>query len=100
MDNQHRQMVGERELNQREINLFNDIQTVSDRISNLVRRMEEIRLDFTQLTPAEQEALRKGEVQAPPGQAWVDPEHMSAGRRALQTGITDLKRAITRPHHF
>jgi hypothetical protein len=77
MDNQHRKIVGYRELNEEEIAQMNDIKEVGATIGSLVAHLEE-------LSDAKH----------------VDARWVSIGKTHLQQGLMALVRAIAQPTTF
>ena len=74
MDNQHRQIKGYRELNQREIDLMNEIKMAGAIIGELVAQLQ-----------------TEGELD----QRWI-----SIGKTHLQEGLMALTRGIAKPTFF
>lgn len=74
MDNQHREIVGYRELNEEEIRLMNTIKALGESVGELVN------------------TLRKNEE--------LDQRWVSTGATDLQKGIMALVRAVAQPETF
>lgn len=74
MDNQHRKIVGYRELSQEEINLINEIKEKGKELNELINK------------------LRYRED--------VDLRWVSIGSTDLQTGLMALTRSIAKPDFF
>lgn len=74
MDNQHRKIVGYRELGAEEIALMNEIKTQGIVIGELVSRLR--------------------------GNSALDQRWVSIGATDLQTGLMALTRAVAKPEFF
>lgn len=74
MENQHRKIKGYRELNQKEIDLMNEVKQHGAVLGELVERLK--MLDI------------------------VDQRWVSIGETDLQTGLMALTRSITKPDSF
>lgn len=74
MENQHRKIKGYRELNQKEIDLMNEVKQHGATLGELVERLR--MLDI------------------------VDQRWVSIGETDLQTGLMALTRSITKPDFF
>lgn len=75
MDNQHRAILGYRELSQAEIDLMNTVKTQAVQVEALI------------------EAVRRAGEE-------IDPRWLAIARTHLQEGFMALTRAITRPSTF
>lgn len=74
MDNQHRKIVGYRELSQEEIDLMNEVKENAKNIGELVERMR--------------------------NNSSLDKRWLAIGATDLQTGFMALTRAVARPDFF
>lgn len=74
MENQHRKIVGYRELSQEEINLMNEIKEKGKELGQLVKK------------------LKSNEE--------LDQRWISIGATDLQTGLMALTRSIAKPEFF
>lgn len=74
MDNQHRKIVGYRELTQEEINLMNEIKEKGKELGELVAKLR--------------------------GSSELDQRWISIGATDLQTGLMALIRGVARPTFF
>lgn len=74
MENQHRKIIGDRELNQAEINAINAIKSESNRIGLLIEEMES-----------------NSELD----QRWVEQ-----AKNSLQAGFMFAERSVTKPKTF
>lgn len=86
MENQHRKIIGYRELNEAEIALMNEVKRLGEQVEMVVNLVRE-------------------HVQSAPDDARGDPARdpfrwLSIGRTDLQTGLMALNRAIARPGGF
>ena len=79
MENQHRKITGYRDLNQKEIDLMNEIKEQGITLQKL---MDKLRVSPT------------------PEGIVVDPRWVSIGRTHLQQGLMALTRAIAKPDFF
>ncbi len=75
MDNQHRKIVGYRELNQEEINQMNKVKELGKLIGSLVEEMENKPIEF-------------------------DKRWLAIGKTDLQKGLMALTRSIAQPTFF
>lgn len=76
MDNQHRKIVGYRELNETEIGRMNQIKVLGAKLGELVEALE---------------------VE---GSASADPRWVAIGKTHLQQGLMALTRAVAKPEFF
>ena len=74
MDNQHRRIVGDRDLTEEEINLVNEVKHASDMVGHLVAKID-----------------RQGNA---------DPRWLAIARTDLQKSFMFLVRSITKPETF
>jgi hypothetical protein len=77
MDNQHRQIIGYRELSPEEIEIMNEVKKLGIEIGELI---ESMRADNTN--------------------AGIDQRWISIGATDLQTGLMALTRAVAKPEFF
>lgn len=84
MENQHRLIVGFRELNARELELMNEIKAKAADVGALIERIQN--LPVSAAVPVESAA--------------VDPRWASIAKTQLQQGFMALTRAIARPDFF
>ena len=76
MDNQHRKIIGYRELSEEEIARMNQIKALGKQFQELVERFEM------------------------EGSSWADPRWVAIGRTHLQQGLMALTRAVAKPDFF
>lgn len=95
MDNQHRKIKGYRELNQKELDLMNEIKTKGQELEDLCRRVREhVDAQFNAAVKVESDAEvdRLGDA---------EPHRWSSiGRTDFQTGLMALTRAVAQPTFF
>jgi hypothetical protein len=91
VDNQHRKIIGYRELNEDDISLMNQVKALGPEIEAVVRRVE------ARIT--EQHANAKGNEVARLTDA--DPDAwLREGKLHLQQGLMFLTRAVAQPDFF
>lgn len=76
MDNQHRKIIGYRELNEAEIGRMNTIKALGAKLGELVEALE---------------------IE---GSASADPRWVAIGKTHLQQGLMALTRAVAKPDFF
>jgi hypothetical protein len=76
MDNQHRKILGYRELTQDEIDLMNEIKAFGVQVGEMILRIEIA------------------------GSATADPRWVGIAKTNLQQGLMALTRAVTKPEFF
>ena len=92
MENQHRKIIGYRELGEQEIALMNEVKEYGRQISGL---MAKLRKHGDIAHPG---ALKDSEdVQSP---LYLDQRWVSIGETHLQQGLMALTRAVARPDFF
>lgn len=99
MDNQHRKIIGYRELSQVEIDLMNAIKAKGTELLDLQRQVvvhlagqRQERLDAVALAAGNDPATELGRYVA------AEPERWAAiGKTDIQTGIMALVRAVAQP---
>lgn len=79
MDNQHRKIVGYRDLNQVEIDLINEVKGLGQQIEGTINKLQ---------------SLHNSEAVS------IDPRWLSIGRTDLQTGLMALTRSVAKPDFF
>lgn len=82
MDNQHRKITGYRELDQREIDLMNEVKAKAAEIGVLVDKLRGMKSEMAMSNPA------------------LDQRWVSIGATHLQEGFMALTRAIAKPDFF
>ena len=85
MDQQHRKIIGYRELNQAEIDVMNKVKAMGKDLGNL--------LDELRLLPAVHDPEK-------PDRASADQRWVSIGATQLQQGLMALTRAVAKPEFF
>lgn len=75
MENQHRKIIGYRELNEDEIALMNEVKAEGQRLADLVRKIERSPIA-------------------------LDARWLNIGTTHLQQGLMALTRAIAKPNSF
>lgn len=91
MENQHRKIIGYRDLTQEEIDLMNDVKALGERLRELdLKILQHVHAQIAERNPSTDERHKVAE----PGR-WL-----SIGRTKLQEGIMALTRAVAQPTSF
>lgn len=99
MDNQHRKIVGYRELTQEEIDLMNRIKSMGIELDKLVSDLEShIKAQYEAIWKDILIAHRSGESDRLDN---AEPaEWLAKGKHDLQTGLMKLTRSVAQPEFF
>lgn len=91
MDNQHRKITGYRELNQREIDLINQIKALGVELERLTVDIEYH--VHQQIQAADDETKNRHSVSTP--LTWL-----AKGKTDLQVGLMEITRSVAQPTSF